>query len=89
MVITEELVLPLLGPLGVWLRTVPQRLQDAASDVGQRLQGVGPGGRNSVAATKREAEGPGFSRRFAEWRRGVVASAGNEPTRRRFAWARA
>lgn len=88
-VITEEVVLPLLGPLGVWLRTVPQRLQDAASDVGQRLQGVGPGGRNSVAATKRKPEDPGFSRRFAEWRRGVVASAGNEPTRRRFAWARA
>ena len=92
-VITEEVVLPLLGPLGVWLRTVPQRLQDAASGVGQRLQGDGPGGRNSFTAktTKRKArpaaEGPAFSRRFAEWRRGVVESAGDEPSGRRFAWS--
>ena len=92
-VITEEVVLPLLGPLGVWLRTVPQRLQDAASGVGQRLQGEGAGGRNSFAAktTKRKArptaEGPAFSRRFAEWRRGVVESTGDEPTGRRFAWS--
>ena len=92
-VITEEVVLPLLGPLGVWLRTVPQWLQSAASGVGQRLQGEGAGGRNSIAAktTKRKArpaaEGPAFSRRFAEWRRGVVASAGDEPTGRRFAWS--
>ena len=92
-VITEEVVLPLLGPLGVWLRTVPQLLQDAASGVGQRLQGDGPGGRNSFTAktTKRKArpaaEGPAFSRRFAEWRRGVVESAGDEPSGRRFAWS--
>ena len=90
--ITEEVVLPLLGPLGVWLRTVPERLQGAASIVGQRLQGDGAGGRNSFAAkaTKRKArpaaEGSTFSRQWAAWR-GAVASVGDEPTERRFAWS--